>query len=161
MCEATSLKNIKYKTLPYSISNHSIYKFIFSKKCKRYSNSTQFKFFFSSLKFPREAFRKQDTLWNKAAIPEGLSGSLTVPHFGVGLPRITLAGTFKCGKYWDSLLWKPSGVEMSRPNFPIQGGLPQDPAPSGPGNPLSQKVPIPPSMPQPCGILLNHNGLWY
>jgi hypothetical protein len=49
----TSLKNIKYKTLPYSISNHSIYKFIILKKSKRYSNSTQFKFFFSSsLKVP-------------------------------------------------------------------------------------------------------------
>lgn len=31
MCGATSLKIIKYKTLPY-ISNHSIYKFIFSKR---------------------------------------------------------------------------------------------------------------------------------
>lgn len=30
--EQTSLKNIKYKTLPYNISNHSIYKFIFKKK---------------------------------------------------------------------------------------------------------------------------------
>lgn len=32
MYGATSFKNIKYKTLPYSISNHSIYRFIFSKK---------------------------------------------------------------------------------------------------------------------------------
>lgn len=30
--EQTSLKNIKYKTLPYNISNHSIYKFILKKK---------------------------------------------------------------------------------------------------------------------------------
>lgn len=55
--------------MPYRISNHSIYRFIFSKKCKRYSNSTQFKFFFSSLNFPREEFRKQETLWSTAAIP--------------------------------------------------------------------------------------------
>ena len=113
MCEATSLKNIKYKTLPYSISNHSIYKFIFSKKCKRYSNSTQFKFFFSALKFPQEEFRKQDTLWNTAAVPIGLPGSLTVPHFGVGLPRITLAGTFKCGN--TGTLFLGSQVELKCP----------------------------------------------
>lgn len=35
VCGASSFKNIKYKTLPYSISNHSIYKFIFSKKKKK------------------------------------------------------------------------------------------------------------------------------
>lgn len=34
MYGATSLKNIKYKTLPYNISNHSIYKFIFFLKKK-------------------------------------------------------------------------------------------------------------------------------
>lgn len=70
----TSFKNIKYKTLPYSISNHSIYKFIFSKKkkkSKRYSNSTQFKFFFSSLNFPKEKFQKQEKPWCMAAILRG------------------------------------------------------------------------------------------
>lgn len=77
MCGASSFKNIKYKTLPYSISNHSIYKFIFSKKkkCKRYSNSTQFKFFFSSLNFPKEEFQKQERVWSKAAIPRGSRGA--------------------------------------------------------------------------------------
>ena len=69
MCGATGFKNIKYKTLPYRISNHSIYRFIFSKKCKRYSNSTQFKLFFSSLNFSKEEFQKQETLQNMAAIP--------------------------------------------------------------------------------------------
>lgn len=77
VCGASSFKNIKYKTLPYSISNHSIYKFyLFKKKCKRYSNSTQFKFFFSSLNFPREEFQKQETLRSSAAaIPKGSWGA--------------------------------------------------------------------------------------
>jgi len=104
MCGATSLKIIKYKTLPYNISNHSIYKFIFAKKkkSKRYSNSTQFKFFFSSFNFPKEEFQKRETLWGDAANPRGLLGSLTVHHqFGVCLPRVTLARTFECGRYWE------------------------------------------------------------
>lgn len=61
MCGATSFKSIKYKTLPYRISNHSIYRFTFSIKCKRYSNSTQFKFFFSPLNFHMEKLQTQGT----------------------------------------------------------------------------------------------------
>lgn len=98
---STSFKDIKYKTLPYSIiSNHSIYKFIFSKKkkCKRYSNSTQFKFFFSCLNFPKEEFQKR-TL-EQGYCPKGLLGSSTVHQFGVGLSRVTLARTFKCRRSW-------------------------------------------------------------
>lgn len=34
----------------------------------------------------------------------------------------------------DSVLWRPSESEVSRPNFPTQDSLPQDPAPRGPGN---------------------------
>lgn len=76
MYGATSLKIIKYKTLLYNISNHSIYKFIFSKKkSKRYSNSTQFKFFFSSLNFPKEEFQKQEILWSDPAILRGSWGA--------------------------------------------------------------------------------------
>lgn len=63
---ASRISNIKLCHIV--ISNHSIYRFIFSKKCKRYSNPTQFKFFFSSFNFPKEEFQEQDTLWSVAAI---------------------------------------------------------------------------------------------
>lgn len=90
MYEATSLKNIKYKTLPYNISNHSIYKFIFKKKkSRRYSNSTQFKFFFSSLKNPKGVPGARDTLWYNTAIREA-------PGECDSMSRVPLARTFEC-----------------------------------------------------------------
>lgn len=85
---ATSLKNIKYKTLPYNISNHSIYKFIL-KKSGRYSNSTQFKFSFSSLKNPKGVPGAGDTLWCNTAIREA-------PGECDSMSRVPLVRTFEC-----------------------------------------------------------------
>lgn len=68
------------------------------KKSKRYSNSTQFKFFFSCLNFPKEEFQKH-TL-EQGCCPKRLLGSSTVRRLGVCLSRVTLARTFKCGRSW-------------------------------------------------------------
>lgn len=114
VCGASSFKNIKYKTLPYSISNHSIYKFIFSKKkkkSKRYSNSTQFKFFFSSLNFPKEEFQKQERVWSKGAIPRGTWGaqqSISVAFF---CPESLWQGHSKVEDPGNSVLRRPSELK--------------------------------------------------
>lgn len=70
---ASRISNIKLCHKVFQITLFTIY--LFKKKCKRYSNSTQFKFFFSSLKFPKKEFQRQETLWRKAALPRGSEGA--------------------------------------------------------------------------------------
>lgn len=151
-CEATSLKNIKYKTLPYSVSNHSIYKFILKKKDrKRYSNSTQFKFFFSSLEVPN-------------GIPE-------TGHFGAMLPSKGLLGrltVYSCPSYkkihtWK--IWRLCSLEVKW-IWNVQVELPHPRQSSTRPSPLSRKFPflegIHSIIHAPnSGVFLNSNGLWY
>lgn len=158
MCGATSLKIIKYKTLPYNISNHSIYKFISSKKKKVKDTVIQHNSSFSFLLSTSLKRNSRSRKHSGETLPTwGAPEELKSPSSVWGLS----AQSHSCKDIWmwkilgTLFLWRPSECETSRSNFPTSGYLPQDPAPSGPGNFLSQKVPIPPSMPQPFGVLLN------
>lgn len=71
---ALRISNIKLCHIVFQITLFTSLSFQ-KKKCKRYSNSTQFKFFFSSLNFPKEEFQKQERVWSKAAIPRGSRGA--------------------------------------------------------------------------------------
>lgn len=72
---ALRISNIKLCHIVFQITLFTSLSFQKKKKCKRYSNSTQFKFFFSSLNFPKEEFQKQERVWSKAAIPRGSRGA--------------------------------------------------------------------------------------
>lgn len=110
------------KQLAYRISNIKLCHIVFQitlftrlsfqkKKSKRYSNSTQFKFFFSSLKFPQEEFQKQDTLWNNATIPRGsCPGELDSPSLRSLSAQNHSCKDIQVWKYWDSLLWKAKWI---------------------------------------------------
>lgn len=147
MCGATSFKNIKYKTLPYSISNHSIYSFIFSKKNVKdtvIQHNSSFSFLLSTFLKRNSRSRAHSETW----LPSERSRSLTVHQSRVCLPRAMLTRTFKCGRSWGLCPLEAKWIWVSRPNFPSQ-----HPAPWGPGNALS--------MLQAFGVLLNHNGSWH
>lgn len=128
MCGASSFKNIKYKTLPYSISNHSIYKFIFSKKKNVKDTVIQHNSSFSFLLWTslKRNFRSRKE--SGARLPSrGAPGELTVHQCGVFLPRVTLARTFKCGRSGELCSSEAKWIETSRLS---EDRLPQDPAPS-------------------------------
>lgn len=157
-----SLRNIKYKTLPYSISNHSIYKFIFSKKKKKVKDTViQHN---SSFPFLLERSLKRHSRSRKHS-------GMVLPSRGVPRERdspltLEFAQNRSCRDIQTWEILGLSSLEAKWPRhvqaiLPPQGGLPQGPAPPGSGNSLSQEVPMPPSMAQWYSALLNHHGLWY
>lgn len=94
---ALRISNIKLCHIVFQITLFTSLSFQKKKQCKRYSNSTQFKFFFSSLNFPKEEFQKQERVWSKAAIPRGSRGA-----------RQSISGAFFCP---ESLWQGHSNVE--------------------------------------------------
>lgn len=131
MCGATSLKIIKYKTLPYNISNHSIYKFISSKKKKKKVKDTVIQHN-SSFSFHLSTSLKRNSRSGKHSgetLPTwGAPGELKSPSSVWSLS----AQSHSCKDIWmwkilgTLFLWRPSECETSRSNFPTPGCLPQD-----------------------------------
>lgn len=108
---ALRISNIKLCHIVFQITLFTSLSFPKKKKSKRYSNSTQFKFFFSSLNFPKEEFQKQERVWSKGAIPRGSWGarqSISVAFF---CPESLWQGHSKVEDPGNSVLRRPSELK--------------------------------------------------
>lgn len=127
---ASRISNIKLCHIVFQITLFTVLSFQKNVKDTVIQHNSSFSFLLSTSLKRNSRSRTHYEAW----LPLEGSGSLTVHQSRVHLPRATLARTFKCGRSWGLCPLEAKWIWVSRPNFPTQGSLPQDPAPWGPGN---------------------------
>lgn len=147
---ASRISNIKLCHIV--ISNHSIYRFIFSKNVKDtvIQHNSSFSFLLSTSLKRNSRSRIHSEVW----LPSEGSRSLTVHQSKVCRPRATLARTFKCGRSRGLCPLEAKWIWSVQAELPHPRQSAPRPSPWG-----TRKCP--PSMPQTFGVLLNHNGSWH